>query len=414
MKKGKNSPKISRRKLLVADDSLTIQKVIQLALSNEGYEIQVLSDGNDGVEKISTFRPEIVLVDVSLPGKSAFELKEQVNSLEDLKNVKFVLMSSAFISVDEAKVKELKFDARLTKPFDPAHLREALEGARPFEDEETARDAAFDSTQRVSPENTHDSSHYQPREFTEDDLDTSPAEDLPPIEIEEPGELSVPEFTNVNIGKSLDREFTKEFRTKTPVPPPFKPKEDAGIDIEKFTSSSFEMNSSTHDFGVPQTEDWKREEDYSGGVQDYSSNNISGDEFRNPPTLSEIMQAEGGGAIGKQEIEITEEPEQFLESKPGPDSDIRMLTESTVHMSGLDNYQWNVNEAARKEGGMDKVANFIKHGAGGFDSDNLASNVQNELQRAIMPIVQKLLPEIAEKIIKGEIRKLLTESEKDN
>ncbi len=114
------------RKLLVADDSLTIQKVIRLALSNEGYEIQAVSDGSDAVQQISLFRPDVVLVDVSLPGKSAFELKREINQLSDLHDTRFVLMSSAFETVDESQAAEVRFHGRLTKPFDPAHLRQVL------------------------------------------------------------------------------------------------------------------------------------------------------------------------------------------------------------------------------------------------------------------------------------------------
>lgn len=114
------------KKLLVADDSLTIQKVIRLALSNEGYEIQAVSDGNDALQQISVFRPNVVLVDVSLPGRSAFELKTAVNGKPDLVDVRFVLMSSAFEKIDEQQIENLKFHGRLTKPFDPAHLRQVL------------------------------------------------------------------------------------------------------------------------------------------------------------------------------------------------------------------------------------------------------------------------------------------------
>src|SRR5271163_365935 len=112
------------KKLLVADDSLTIQKVIRLALSNEGYEIQAVSDGNDAIQQISLFRPDVVLIDVSLPGKSAFEVKRAVNTHEDLRGVRFVLMSSAFEKIDEKQLATVIFDGRLTKPFDPAHLRQ--------------------------------------------------------------------------------------------------------------------------------------------------------------------------------------------------------------------------------------------------------------------------------------------------
>jgi CheY-like chemotaxis protein len=120
------------KKLLVADDSLTIQKVIRLALSgaasgaSDGYEIQTVSDGNDAIQQVSLFRPDVVLIDVSLPGKSAFEVKRSTNQHRDLGHVRFVLMSSAFEKVDEVQVEEVGFDGRLTKPFDPAHLRDVL------------------------------------------------------------------------------------------------------------------------------------------------------------------------------------------------------------------------------------------------------------------------------------------------
>jgi CheY-like chemotaxis protein len=114
------------KKILVADDSLTIQKVIRLALSNEGYEIQAVSDGNDAIQQISLFRPDLVLIDVSLPGQSAFEVKRDLNTMSDLENVRFVLMSSAFEKVDEPQAAEVKFHGRLTKPFDPAHLRQVI------------------------------------------------------------------------------------------------------------------------------------------------------------------------------------------------------------------------------------------------------------------------------------------------
>lgn len=117
---------MSAKKLLVADDSLTIQKVIRLALSNEGYDIQAVSDGSDAIQQITLFRPDIVLIDVSLPSQSAFEVKRQINEHLDLSSIPFVLMSSAFEKMDETQIQEVHFDGQLTKPFDPAHLREVL------------------------------------------------------------------------------------------------------------------------------------------------------------------------------------------------------------------------------------------------------------------------------------------------
>jgi two-component system, cell cycle response regulator len=118
---------VAGKKLLVADDSLTIQKVIRLALSNEGYEIQAISDGADALQQISVFRPDLILIDVSLPTRSAFEIKRELNTMEEFENTRFILMSSAFEKIDETQAAEVKFHGRLTKPFDPAHLRQVLQ-----------------------------------------------------------------------------------------------------------------------------------------------------------------------------------------------------------------------------------------------------------------------------------------------
>ena len=114
------------KRLLVADDSLTIQKVIRLALSHEGYEIQAVSNGVEAMEQLMLFRPDVVLIDVSLPGKPATEVKALVNEKPELADVRFVLMSSAFEQIDEPAIASAGFHGRLTKPFDPAHLRKVL------------------------------------------------------------------------------------------------------------------------------------------------------------------------------------------------------------------------------------------------------------------------------------------------
>ena len=133
-------------KLLVADDSLTIQKVIRLALTNEGYEIHSVSDGKDALAQISLFKPDIVLLDVSLPERTAFDIRKELLAQSDLKQIKCILMSSAFEKVDEEQYQALGFDGKLTKPFDPAHLRKVL-----HEVLETAKKQTKTSIERPPP-----------------------------------------------------------------------------------------------------------------------------------------------------------------------------------------------------------------------------------------------------------------------
>ncbi len=114
------------KKILVADDSLTIQKVIRLALSGDGYEIQTVSDGKEAIEQASLFRPDICIIDVSLPKYDAYQIREKFIYQADLKNIPVIMMSSAFEKVDEARMQELGFSGHLVKPFDPSHLRSTL------------------------------------------------------------------------------------------------------------------------------------------------------------------------------------------------------------------------------------------------------------------------------------------------
>jgi CheY-like chemotaxis protein len=114
------------KKILVADDSLTIQKVIRLALSGDGYEIQTVSDGKEAIEQASLFRPDICIIDVSLPHYDAYQIREHFIMKPDLKNIPIILMSSAFEKVDEPRAEKLGFAGHLIKPFDPSHLRSTL------------------------------------------------------------------------------------------------------------------------------------------------------------------------------------------------------------------------------------------------------------------------------------------------
>ncbi len=117
------------KKILVADDSVTIQKVIKLALSSDGYEIQTVNDGTDALKLIESYHPDLVLIDISLPQFDAFTIKKMCAENSATANIGFILMVSAFERPDEAQIQHLHFQGRLIKPFDPAHLRKVVTSA---------------------------------------------------------------------------------------------------------------------------------------------------------------------------------------------------------------------------------------------------------------------------------------------
>lgn len=121
-------------RLLLADDSLTIQKVVELTFSESEYELQAVGSGDKAVEALATFRPEIVLADVVMPGLSGYEVCEAVKKLPDGAFIPVVLLTGTFEPFDRARAERVGCDSIVTKPFDSHALaslvRDLLEKSR--------------------------------------------------------------------------------------------------------------------------------------------------------------------------------------------------------------------------------------------------------------------------------------------
>jgi CheY-like chemotaxis protein len=107
-------------KLLLADDSITVQRVIALTFAGEGLEVVTVGDGDQAVERIAQDLPEIVLADVSMPGRDGYAVAEFVKrSAEHAARTRVVLLTGAFEPVDEGRTRSLGVDGVLAKPFEP-------------------------------------------------------------------------------------------------------------------------------------------------------------------------------------------------------------------------------------------------------------------------------------------------------
>ena len=105
--------------LLLADDSVTIQRVIELTFADEDIEVVAVSDGDQAIARLDAMPPDIVLVDVGMPGKSGYEVAEYVKQSPQLSHIPVVLLTGAFEPVDEAKAAAAGCDGVLAKPFEP-------------------------------------------------------------------------------------------------------------------------------------------------------------------------------------------------------------------------------------------------------------------------------------------------------
>lgn len=108
---------IAGRKLLLADDSIAIQKVIDLTFTDEGMEVTTVGDGKDALEKLDQFTPDVVLADIFMPGVDGYELCRFIKDNERFRGVPVMLLVGSFEPFDEAKAKRAGADDVVTKPF---------------------------------------------------------------------------------------------------------------------------------------------------------------------------------------------------------------------------------------------------------------------------------------------------------
>jgi CheY-like chemotaxis protein len=122
------------RRLLLADDSVTIQRVVELTFSGEDIDVVTVSDGEEAIASMSANPPDIVLADIAMPKKNGYEVAAFVKEHPTLARVPVLLLAGAFEPVDEERAKRVKCDGVLVKPFETheviTRVRELMDDAR--------------------------------------------------------------------------------------------------------------------------------------------------------------------------------------------------------------------------------------------------------------------------------------------
>lgn len=108
---------MSRRRLLLADDSVTIQKVVNLTFADEGIEVFAVSDGNEAVDRLLEISPDLIMADVNMPGISGYQVCERIRQTEKFKRTPVILLVGSFEPFDEEEARRVGASDYLTKPF---------------------------------------------------------------------------------------------------------------------------------------------------------------------------------------------------------------------------------------------------------------------------------------------------------
>ena len=105
--------------LLLADDSVTIQRVIELTFADEDVEVVAVSDGEQAIAAVDQRPPDIVLADVGMPGRDGYQVAQHIKSTPRLAHIPVVLLTGAFEPIDQARAAQVGCDGVLAKPFEP-------------------------------------------------------------------------------------------------------------------------------------------------------------------------------------------------------------------------------------------------------------------------------------------------------
>jgi CheY-like chemotaxis protein len=123
------------KKLLLADDSVVIQKLIGLSFANEDIEIFSTDNGDDALTRAREIKPDVILADVVMPGLSGYEVCEAIKQDPELRQTPVLLLTGTFEAFDEARAASAGADGQITKPFEAQALvdrvTQAMNAPRP-------------------------------------------------------------------------------------------------------------------------------------------------------------------------------------------------------------------------------------------------------------------------------------------
>ena len=135
------------RTILLADDSLTIQKVVELTFADTDYEVVAVSSGDDLLQKLPECRPDLVICDVIMPGRDGYDVCQEIKSNADYLHVPVILLTGTFEPFDRDRALAVGCSEIITKPFEARKLVEAVDrlsstaGAAPPPDSATTVEA---------------------------------------------------------------------------------------------------------------------------------------------------------------------------------------------------------------------------------------------------------------------------------
>ena len=110
------------RRILVIEDHLENRRIVRDLLTSVSYEVIEAITGEEGLRMAETHRPDLILMDIQLPGLDGYEVTRRIKANPALRRIPIVAVTSYALSGDDVKAFEAGCDAYIAKPYDPMVL----------------------------------------------------------------------------------------------------------------------------------------------------------------------------------------------------------------------------------------------------------------------------------------------------
>ena len=114
------------KRILVVEDHPINRRIMRDLLGSAGYEVIEAVTGEEGVALAEARRPDLILMDIQLPGLDGYEATRQIKANPALRHIPIIAVTSYALSGDETRAFEAGCDAYITKPFQPQNVLEKI------------------------------------------------------------------------------------------------------------------------------------------------------------------------------------------------------------------------------------------------------------------------------------------------
>lgn len=118
---------MEQRRILIVEDEESLLRLESILLTTRGYKVTGVSDGLSALREIELNRPDLILLDIMMPGIDGFEVCRRVKENHVTRSIPVVMLTAKKSSADQARGVEVGADAYLTKPFKSGRIIEVIE-----------------------------------------------------------------------------------------------------------------------------------------------------------------------------------------------------------------------------------------------------------------------------------------------